>query len=509
MKRQQNKRGAPGLLPLSMLAVGLVTTCMMVGGHMDIDSYYMIPLGREVLEDGIPYFSSVSYYPDMRIVAQQWLYAAATYLASLVPGELGLMALHLVPLMLLYAMAYRYEKDACSDPFWAYLAATLGLFSLGFVQYQSTIRPENVTLALVLGTVMAMDRYEATEKKAWLLLPPVLMALEMNLHMTMWPFHLCAMAAYMFPFPEAVVNKIPGRPLPSRGMPDRNECLSLAATCAALFAQPYGMEGILYIVRSMPAFKHISVMEQQPLHLISKPAIMAVLCAILLYALAKRRLLRAEELCLAAGFTLLGAVNAHAGMFVPVALLAMGRALLRLLSSKDPMKAADLCPKHIKTAGTAIAAAVCVAASAFCVVSAPHFREYGGIEPAIEYLQSKPSGNILCETDIGSVLNYYGFGGRIQGDSRHEEMDMNVNRSVNGIAYIDWFTDGVTGDLEEAIIERFETLQGYMDRYDIRYVLLPEKRRVYVYLWGWLEGSDQWVKTDHPADAEWAIWERK
>lgn len=509
MEPKRNEKRRSLLLPLAMLAVALVTTAMMVGDHMDIDSYYMIPLGREILESGIPEFSSVSYYPGMRIVAQQWLYAVATYLASLVPGELGLMALHLLPLLLLYAMAYRYVRRMTSDPFWAYLAATLGLFSLGFVQYQSMIRPENVTLILVLGTAMAMDRYEATERRAWLLLPPVLMVLEMNLHMTMWPFHLCVMAAYMFPFPEAVMDRIPGKPLPSRGMPDRPECISLAAACLALFAQPYGIEGILYIVRSMPAFKHISVMEQQPLQLISKPAIMAIACAILLYQLAKRKLLKAEELCLAAGFTALGTVNGHSGMFIPIALLAMGRGLLRLLESKSPAKAADICPPHIRAIGTAAAAAVCIAAAACCIGSAPEFRNYGGIEPAIEYLSARPSGNILAETDVGSILNYYGFGGRIQGDSRHEEMDINVNRSVNGIAYIDWFTDGITGDLEDAIAERYGTLQGYMDRYDIQYILLPEKRRVYVYLWGWLEASDGWVKAEHGASDEWAIWERK
>ena len=290
------KKGAGRLLPVAMAAVGLTVTCMMIGGHMDIDSYYMFPLGREILESGIPRYSSVSYYPGMEVVAQQWLYAVIAYLASTVPHELGIMALHFAPLMLLYLMAYRYERRCCSDPFWAYMAATLGLFTCGFVQYQSTIRPENVTLILVLGTVMAMDRYESTEKKAWLLLPPALMVLEMNLHMTMWPFHLCVMAAYMFPFPEAAVSRIPGRPIQSRGMPDRPECLSLAASCLALFAQPYGIDGILYVVRSMPAFKHISVMEQQPLQLISKPAIMAILCAVLLYALAKRKLLKSEEL---------------------------------------------------------------------------------------------------------------------------------------------------------------------------------------------------------------------
>lgn len=508
MKPKENKKRTGALLPLSMLAVSLITTCVMVGQHMDIDSYYMIPLGREILENGIPTTNGVSYYPGMAMVAQQWLYAVITYMASEIPRNAGLMLLHLVPFAALYAACYKYERRACRDPFWAYLAATGSLLCCGIVQYQAMIRPENVTLLLVLGTCMSLEAYRASAKKAWLLLPPVLMVLEMNLHMTMWPFHFCAMAAYLVPYPEKMAVKLPFLKLPPRGAPDRYEAASVLASCAALFAQPYGLDGILYVARGMGAFSTVSVVEQQPLLLLSKQAALAVLCAVLFWNVLKNGLFELGEACLAAGFTLLATVNIHAAMFLPVALLAMTRPLLRYLESKDPASAADICPENVKKFGTAAAAAACAAAIAFCALSAPGFRSYEGMDGVAAYLDAGRPGNILAETDIGSLLYYHGFGGRIQADSRHELLDRKLNGTTDGISYIRWFSDGAEGTSGRELERRYGSLQGYLDEYDIQYIVMLEDRRTYVYLWGWLDASGGWKKTNIGPGGSWAIWER-
>lgn len=492
------------LFVLSFLAVASAVTAVMMSRHMDVDSYYMIPLGREILEDGIPRTYAPSYYPGMRLVAQQWLYAVLAYLASLVPNELGLMAFHMAQVLILYALCYRYLKPAYGDPFWCWLGATACMLQLGDFAYQASLRPENATLALLLGTMLAMDDYDKSGKKPWLLLPPVLLLLEMQLHMTMWPLHFCVMAAYLAPFPEKLASKIPGRPVPARAMPDRWQLLSLATMAPVLLMQPYGLDGAAYLFRSMPAFGAIGVSEQQPLMLVEEQSLTVIAVGIMSVWLAFRHAIRMDELCLAIGIGLLGCANYHSGMFLPLALLALARPLLRMLAARDPSPAAESVPDGVKKLCAGIAAAAVAISAMACAAYAPGFRDWYGIGPAIGYIQDRGSGgNVLAETDAGSVLYYNGFAGRVMGDSRHEAMSKDVNGSTDGLKYLAWFMDGTDPDGEAPDI------RGYLDRYDIDCVLLAEDRRAYSYLWGWLDGSGEWEKADHAASDDWAVWVRK
>lgn len=507
MNKKLNTGGWRARVPLwlSFLTMTAAVTAMAMSRNMDIDSYYMIPLGRSIFESGIPHEYTVSYYPNGQLVAQQWLYALVTYLASTVPGEVGLMLLHAVPMLLLFVLAYRYLSRSYGDPFWLVLSTALCVLCLGDIGYQATIRPENVTLILLLGTAIAMDRYQDTKSRIWLLAPPALLLLEMNLHMTMWPFHFCVMAAYLVPLPEKLAEKIPFRPLSPRPMPDRNQKLSLASMVPVLFLQPYGMDGILYLFRSMNVFRYVTIAEQQPLPLMAKQSIMVVMIAGAIAIMLKNRLLRTEEFCLAAGFTLAGTLNAHAGMFLPLALLAIARPMLRVLADKKPARAADLMPKGVKIFGAVSMCAVIMCAAAVCTAHVPEFRSYHGLDPAIEYMKEHDQGgNILTETDFGSIIYYHGFEGRVIGDSRPELMDIQVNQATDNIKYVTWFENGICTDVEYG-----PDIQGYLDDYDIQYIFLPERRRVYTYLWGWLECSDLWQKAEHDASDIVAVWERK
>lgn len=533
--KKQSKLGAwfsgpyrPGLTkPAMWLIIAMAICAVWANNGMDNDSYYMIPQGQEILASGIPEFNTYTYH-GARTVVQQWLYCISMYLSDSLAGNIGLMAFMLIQALALFWLMERYLRKAVGDPFWSWLAAT-GILSTCSLTYFTSLRPENITLILMLLQCMALERYRDTKHKRYLAALPAIMLAEANLHISMWPIHACIYAAYLVPaiFPwlqkkaklaeKTGLDICPGYLKKDWPDPDPALYTAAAASMLMLFLNPYGLDGVMYLFRSMPVFSVIAMSEQQPPTMISTLALLNIILFISLWILLKNKKIGAVEACMAVGLTALACTNYHNSMFLAIAAANLVRPAFRALSEKDPAKAADLMPNGLKTiVCTGLAIAACVTAM-ITVPNIQDFKDKPGMDPMIEYVANnkRQSGNILNNMNAGPMLEYAGVRG-LYGDTRPELLLDSIGKTgENPCLVLAWLCSGY---MPEEIEESYGSIETYLDEHDIQYIIDEDTSPVMTWLDGWLTASGDWEKISFESallaeedglGEAYCVWQRK
>ena len=487
------------LAAFAALAVAYWTAC-----RMDGDSVYMIAEGRRILEAGaIPEEHGFLMYEGARVVIQQWIWCVLLALADRAPMNLGLAAMVLGNAALLFVLLRRRLGKGAPDvpPMLLDVAAYLLMWSVP--RYSFSLRPEHVTLSLVLLQCAAMDAYRDTGHRRWLLAPPLLMLLEANLHSSMVIFHLCIWAAYLIKLPIPMADGDRIRPGPA-------VLASIAATAAAAFLNPYGAAGAFYAFDSMESFSYVIVAEQQRTAIMTLPGLCLLAFIILSVTAAYRRMLPYRALNICAGFGLLAATSYHAAMFLPVAAAFLLQPMLSELDlrgvRKDVMDAVHALgkPFALALAGAlimAVAIPVSIASELVADVKS------GPEDPAVEYLLSLPPGRTLNDANIGSKLEYLGLD-NIWMDTR-PEMGLVSFNGVKAVMpdclYLAMCMAPADGSPE------YESYGAWLDAEGIDYILNQDG--IFTALGGWLEASPDWEKHTFGADggtpSSHAVWTRK
>lgn len=475
---------------------------------MDNDSYYMIAQGKEIVEDGIPYYNNFTYTQGDRTVVQQWLYCIGIYLADLAPGNIGLLAFMLAQALLLFHMLERYIAKACPDPFWSWLGAIVSC-TITSLNYIASLRPENITLILMLAQMNALEDYRESHKKKWLLALPAIMLAEANLHVSMWPIHVCVYLAYFVPwFVPKIEERIqlkerakfsicPGL-LADDGMaPDKWLYGAAVLSVLATFLNPYGLDGVLYLVRSMPVFGVIGITEQESIVMVSKDGVMNLVMIAVLVTLVIKRRISATEACIVAGFTALACTNYHNTMYMPIAVAVLARVLLRWLNEKKPAKAADVMPNGVKCvlyAGLAACVGLTCLSTAGMVGT---FTEKPGMDPVIEYIKAnqRPGDNIFNNMNMGPMMEYKGIKGLFS-DTRPELLMPGITglEDEELPLLFPWLGRRVPSTYTEEAYGN--DIRTFLDENNIQFVADSTTFPTLPYLSGWLEGSGEWTEID-------------
>ncbi len=223
------------------------------GGFTDNDVWFILATGREILENGIPYTNPFAVYDNMGIVVQQWVPCVITYSLYSLGGfvALGLWVGTLSALVVL--SLYRLGRLVKGDRFggeWILLAIAVAVPALlGYL----SMRPHAYTMLAFCWLLFFLEKYRRSGKPGWLAGSVALIAAHVNFQMALAPFDLVIIGCYLVPNVLA--------PLHKRGRLTNVQlalgsykrwpvllCLVLAA--AALMANPYGLDGALYLVDS-------------------------------------------------------------------------------------------------------------------------------------------------------------------------------------------------------------------------------------------------------------------
>ncbi len=408
----------------------------------------------------------------------EWLSEIPYFLGFKAMGLQGLLTVYFAVLVLIYIGVYyrscRTGADCKDATITTLLAIFLGVVSIG---------PRTLLFGwlCMVGLLLVLDHFRRTEKGLWLL--PPLFALWINLHGS-WVFGMVVLALTIA---SGLVEGEWGLVVARRWNSIELKKLLLAsvASLAALFANPFGYELVLYpfdlLLRQQTMMKHVE--EWQPVDLSNGSGKLAliVIMALLASGLFSRRRWRLDEVLLTA-FALWAAL-AHARF-----LFFAGLIIVPILAPR-----LELFPPYERELdkpwlNVCIMAALLAGLIFFFPSAAQLQRRVDEEYPtaALEFMQRQHLN--------GRIFNHYVWGGYMEWKA--PELKPLIDGRVDIFVY-----NGVFDDVVKASAIR-DSL-GILDKYKIDYALLgPGQALTYL-----LEHSPGWqpIYTDKVA----VVFERK
>lgn len=269
----------------------------------DSDMYFLIATGREILENGIPHTNVWTIDSSSGIIVQQWLYDVILAIVDKA-GYVGFSLFILSEFCVFAALwIYFFSMRKVSKPLSFFV---LIMLSMPAQDYMFSIRPQIMTMILILASCIAIEKFAWTKKYRWLVLLPILSCLEMQMHASMWVLHFAIVLAYMVP---AFYFKPFGGHMSDDAVyrfwkPITVACVGMFAS---LFVNPYGTDGVLYLIKSFKAhtFGYIDVMEVAVTDFLSPQGATIMLCIALFICAWKAGVLSSTTVNMTAGFLLM------------------------------------------------------------------------------------------------------------------------------------------------------------------------------------------------------------
>lgn len=219
----------------------------------DNDVWFLMATGREIVENGFFYTNPFSMHEGLGIVVQQWLVCVWLYLLYTAGG---FVATGLWVVLVYGAFVYsayrlgRLLRGNADGGEW--LLAVLLVVSYCMTYYMA-VRPHLYSMIVFVWTVFFLEKYRRGASIAWLVPIPFMVAVHVNLQAAIAPFDLVIVACYLVPdFLKPLHDR--GRLAGVRFADARYARLPLlvvlVASAAALLANPYLVDGALYLVNS-------------------------------------------------------------------------------------------------------------------------------------------------------------------------------------------------------------------------------------------------------------------
>lgn len=253
----------------------------------DSDMYFIIATGREILNTGhVPHTNVWTIDSSSGIVIQQWLYAVVMALIDKC-GHLGF-TLFVTAEFVIFAFIWMefFKMRHVSRSVSLFL---LVVASMPVQAYMFSARPQLITMILVMATCLCIEKYAWTKHVRWLFMLPVLVCLEMQFHLSMWPLHFAVILAYAVPaFYCRVINKkVTDDSLACVLIKDHRWialCATVVFMIGALFINPYGVDGVLYLINTAKGhtFNYVEVIEVAETTFFSRQGAAVIVCLLIM-----------------------------------------------------------------------------------------------------------------------------------------------------------------------------------------------------------------------------------
>ena len=285
---------------LYLLISGMLFTYLILQStyYLSTDYYFLVATGKEIVDNGIPHTNMWFVDKEIPFIAQQWLYAVYTYFLDKI-GMVGVTASIVIIEAMLTGLLYKYINSRLDNKGLS-LVCALGCI-LYHIDYIINIRPEAITLVLLMIQVIATENYIKNKKIYNIVIIVGTAILEANLHGSMSIMHICVMLAYSVP---SIYKKlIPNKDFGSTKM----EIIVLLLLILSAFAQPYGVEGAMYSIKGLfgGALKVYSSLEMTSIPIGSKFGIQLLVQLIFYVYLLLNKKLNSNEAYLGIGLLIL------------------------------------------------------------------------------------------------------------------------------------------------------------------------------------------------------------
>ena len=309
---------------IACVAVGilLLSRALVTIGVVDNDYYFLSATGDVIRETGsVPCTNPFFVFEDRPFVVQQWLWCIlCSFLKDY--GNIGVSAVQTIQLIVTEFLLFgllKIKKNSLEDTEankyikemrfpQIFLTANLGvMLSFGFV---TSIRPEGITIILLLLQIYATEKYLESGKMPWLFILPFTTLAEINMHSSLWFMHYCVLVPYFLPFYKSKARSSV-KPF----------IVPMILMTASLFVNPVGIKAIMFTFDAvtMGTFKIFKNSEMRPFITGGYIYIAAVFFIIDKFVCSiKRKTLSAEELYISSGLLILIITTLKSAMYMPL-----------------------------------------------------------------------------------------------------------------------------------------------------------------------------------------------
>lgn len=228
----------------------------------DSDMYFIISTGKDILNGH--WFENP--HTKLPIVVQQWLYAIICAKVDTL-GTIGHFLFVVIQNVLLWAVSYKFVYDKTNDKWKSFIGPIIATLLTN--SYLICIRPQIITMILLVIQLIIMEKYKKSNNGKILLTLIPLSILSANLHQAIFLYHIFIMIPY---FVDLSDRKI-----------DWKLIISAPIMFLSTLCTPYGIDGPLYILKTFKSgvFNKLAITEIVP---VKSNSYYGVLLLIVLFA---------------------------------------------------------------------------------------------------------------------------------------------------------------------------------------------------------------------------------
>ena len=232
---------------------------MQGNGSYDSDGWFLLATGKQIVENGIPYTNPWSLASYRLIVVQQWLHDVLLYGSYTLAGYAGTI-LYQVLLAAIVALALAFAIQGFGDK---RLTLPRLLFCIGLAFFGTgiyiSVRPTAWSMACMALTVGACTRWQRTGDWRYLIALPAITVLHVNMQSAMWLLDVFLAGCFLLPrdlsdFKTTTPDEMLAEIFPLT--------IALPAMLLAAFVNPYGVDGVRYVIDSMGAASYANVISE-------------------------------------------------------------------------------------------------------------------------------------------------------------------------------------------------------------------------------------------------------
>lgn len=255
----QNRKRDRLLLILLACIMSTAGFLMQGNGSYDSDGWFLLATGREIVKNGIPYANPWSFSSYKPIVVQQWLHDVLLYGSYALAGYAGTV-LYQAILAVLVALSIAFAIRGFGDK---RLTMPRLLFCIGLALFGAgiyiSVRPTAWSMACMCLTIGVCTRWRRTGDWRYLIALPAIMVLHVNMQSAMWLLDVFLAGCFLLPDDLAKFKTVTPEEMLSEIFP---LSLALVAMLVASFANPYGVDGVRYVITSMGAASYGNVISE-------------------------------------------------------------------------------------------------------------------------------------------------------------------------------------------------------------------------------------------------------
>ena len=241
---------------LLYLFIPIVGASVLPYKALDNDRFFLLALGRDILNNGFPKIDPLSMHGASFIV-QQWLSDIIFYIIYKYFGNVGLVILTYMLFALIIYLFYRLCNLVNKNKYSLSTILTFIFAGIYLIMFFRS-RPQLFEAPILIEELYLLEKYISTKNKKYLYYLPILSLLMINIHASCF----FMMFAFMLPYLLNIKTKYTNN--------EKYEVKSLIIVTIIMlltgFINPYGYKSITYLFNSY-GFKEINnlVLEMRPL----------------------------------------------------------------------------------------------------------------------------------------------------------------------------------------------------------------------------------------------------